>query len=336
MDFLRWWKKFNNMPVQPYNRRVSVAPMMDWTDRHCRYFHRLIAPDVLLYTEMVTSPAIIHGDREKLLGFSEIEKPLALQLGGSDADELAKCARVGEEWGYDEINLNCGCPSDRVQSGSFGACLMAEPKTVAQCIAAMQREVSIPVTVKSRIGIDNFDQYDFLKQFVETIAGQGCEVFIIHARKAHLKGLSPRENRDVPPLIYDYVYRIKQEFPQLHISINGGIKTIADIQTHLEHVDGVMIGREAYHNPWLLHDIQRDIFQKPNPKTPEQVVEEMIAYADAQLARGVKLSNITRHMLGLFGGQRGARAWRQCLTVEAIRVGVDSSIISKALRFINH
>ncbi|HCM83817.1 MAG TPA: tRNA dihydrouridine(20/20a) synthase DusA [Alphaproteobacteria bacterium] len=324
------------MPALPFNRKVSVAPMMDWTDRHCRYFHRLISPDIFLYTEMVTSPAIIHGDREKLLGFSEKEKPLALQLGGSNADELARCAGVGAEWGYDEINLNCGCPSDRVQSGSFGACLMAEPQTVAKCIAAMQREVNIPVTVKSRIGIDDFDNYDFLKKFVETVAATGCNIFIIHARKAILKGLSPRENREVPPLIYDYVYRIKQEFPQLHITLNGGVKTVDEIQTHLKHVDGVMIGRAAYQNPWLLDEIQTEIFQKPTGQTPQQVVEAMLAYADAHLVRGGKLSNVTRHMLGMFPGQRGARLWRQALTAgEVLEPGANSTVISKALRFIN-
>lgn len=318
-----------------FNRRISVAPMMDWTDRHCRYFHRLITPDVLLYTEMITTPAIIHGDREKLLGFSVAEKPLALQLGGADADQLARCVAVGEQWGYDEINLNCGCPSDRVQSGRFGACLMAEPETVAACVAAMKREVSIPVTVKSRIGIDDHDHYDFLKQFVETVAAAGCEHFIIHARKAMLKGLSPKENRTVPPLKYDYAYRIKQEFPQLHITINGGIKTVDDVRKHLQHVDGVMIGREAYHNPWLLHALQQEISEKLNSKTQQDVVKAMLHYIAEQISFGVKLSAITRHMLGLFQGKRGARAWRRILTEEAIHAGAGEDVVLRALQAIH-
>jgi len=304
---------------------------MDWTDRHCRVFHRLIAPDILLYTEMVTCPAIMHGDRERLLGFSEIEKPLALQLGGSDPDALARCAEVGEQWGYDEINLNCGCPSDRVQEGSFGACLMAEPKLVAACVAAMCRAASIPVTVKSRIGIDDFDHYDFLKNFVETVAAAGCEIFIIHARKAILKGLSPKENRQVPPLIYDYAYRIKQEFPQLQIIINGGIKTTAEIREHLRHVDGVMIGREAYQNPWWLHELQNEILQKPSSKMPIDIVHAMLPYAREQLAQGVRLNAITKHMLGLFQGIPGARAWRRIMAEEAVKTSANADVILQAL-----
>jgi tRNA-dihydrouridine synthase A len=320
------------MPHKPFDRRIAVAPMMEWTDRHCRYFHRLIAPDVLLYSEMVTAPAIVHGDREKLLGFSEAEKPVVLQLGGSDPDMLARCAAVGEQWGYDEINLNCGCPSDRVQSGRFGACLMAEPVLVAECVAAMQRAVSIPVSVKSRIGIDDFDHYDFLKIFVETVAGAGCRIFIIHARKALLKGLSPRENREVPLLKYDYAYRIKQDFPDLHITINGGIKTADEVTEHLRHVDGVMIGREAYQNPWLLHALQRAHFKADDNETPAGVVEKMLPYIRDQLARGVKLSAITRHMLGLFQGVRGARAWRRILTEESIHPSADENLLIKALQ----
>jgi len=314
------------------DRRISVAPMMDWTDRHCRYFHRLIAPDILLYTEMVTTPAIIHGERERLLGFSEKEKPLALQLGGSYPDALARCAEVGEQWGYDEINLNCGCPSDRVQEGSFGACLMAEPQLVADCVAAMQRAVSIPVTVKSRIGIDDFDHYDFLKNFVETVAAAGCGIFIIHARKAILKGLSPKENRTVPPLVYDYAYRIKQEFPPLRIIINGGIKTTAEVREHLQHVDGVMIGREAYQNPWWLHELQNEILQKPTPFSPKDIVHAMLPYVHEQLAQGVRLNAITKHMLGLFQGIPGARAWRRIMAEEAVKPDANADIILQALQ----
>jgi len=305
---------------------------MDWTDRHCRHFHRLIAPDILLYTEMVTCPAIMHGDRERLLGFSEIEKPLALQLGGSDPDALARCAEVGEQWAYDEINLNCGCPSDRVQEGSFGACLMAEPQLVADCVAAMRRAVSIPVTVKSRIGIDDFDHYDFLKNFVETVGAAGCKIFVIHARKAILKGLSPKENRQVPPLVYDYAYRIKQEFPQLQIIINGGIKTTAEVHEHLQHVDGVMIGREAYQNPWWLHELQNEILQKSTGKTSIDIIHAILPYAREQLAQGVRLNAITKHMLGLFQSISGARAWRRIMAEEAVKPGANADVILQALQ----
>ncbi len=320
----------NNL-ASSFSRLVSVAPMMDWTDRHCRFFHRLIAPDVLLYTEMVTTPAIMHGDREKLLGFDAAEKPLALQLGGNDADALARCAEIGEQWGYDEINLNCGCPSDRVQEGAFGACLMAEPQTVAASVAAMRRAARIPVTVKSRIGIDDQDSYEFLKHFIETVAAAGCDTFIIHARKAILKGLSPKENRTVPPLIYDHVYRIKQEFPQLQIVINGGIKTTAEVREHLRHTDGVMIGREAYQNPWWLNELQNEILQKPNVKTPQDIVHEMLPYIEQQLTRGTRLSAITRHILGLFQGIPGARKWRRILTEDAVKPGADADVIFHAL-----
>lgn len=323
------------MPPKKIDRRVSVAPMMDWTDRHCRFFHRLIAPDILLYTEMVTAPAIIHGDREKLLGFSEGEKPLALQLGGSNTDALARCAEIGAAWGYDEINLNCGCPSERVQEGSFGACLMNEPQTVAACVAAMQRATQIPVTVKSRIGIDDFDHYDFLKEFIGTVAAAGCKIFIVHARKAILKGLSPRENREVPPLVYDHVYRAKQEFPQLTIILNGGIQTTAEAQEHLRYVDGIMLGRVAYHHPWLLNDLQSEILQKPTGKTPEDIIHDLLPYVREQIARGVKLSSITRHLLGLFQSIPGARAWRRILTEEANRSGASVDLVLEALQAVS-
>ncbi|HTJ93231.1 MAG TPA: tRNA dihydrouridine(20/20a) synthase DusA, partial [Pararobbsia sp.] len=233
-------------------RRVSVAPMMDWTDRHCRYFHRLISRHTWLYTEMVTTGALLHGDVPRHLTFNEHEHPVALQLGGSEPADLAKCATLGEQWGYDEINLNCGCPSERVQRGAFGACLMAEPQLVADCVKAMRDVVSIPVTVKHRIGIDDVSEYSFVRDFVGTIADAGCEVFIVHARNAILKGLSPKENREIPPLKYEYAYQLKRDFPSLDISINGGIQSLDEVEQHLEHVDGVMLGREAYHNPYLL------------------------------------------------------------------------------------
>lgn len=299
------------MSISPLNRQLSVAPMMDWTDRHCRYFHRLLAPQALLYTEMVTTGAVIHGDREYLLGFNPEEQPLALQLGGSDPAELAASARIAEDLGYQEVNLNVGCPSDRVQSGRFGACLMYEPQLVADCVAAMQAVVKIPVTVKHRIGVDSQDAEEDLQRFVATVAAAGCEVFIVHARKAWLQGLSPRENREVPPLDYARVYRLKQSFPQLHITINGGVDSVSQVQAHLDYVDGVMIGRAAYHDPWLLARCAEALWQTVPPSSRREVLTEMVSYAQAHVAKGGLPRHVGRHLLGLYQQLHGARIWRR-------------------------
>ncbi|WP_373990893.1 tRNA dihydrouridine(20/20a) synthase DusA [Duganella sp. BuS-21] len=305
-------------PVVP-SRRLSVAPMMDWSDRHCRMFHRHISKHTWLYTEMVTTGALVYGDVERHLRFNEEEHPVALQLGGSDPADLATSAKLGEKWGYDEINLNCGCPSERVQKGAFGACLMAEPQLVADCVKAMRDAVSIDVTVKHRIGIDDVQSYDFVRDFVGKVADAGCTTFIVHARNAILKGLSPKENREIPPLKYAYAYQLKRDFPDFEIIINGGIKTEADIDEHLQHLDGVMLGREAYHNPFVMANFdQRYYGDHSAPKTREQVLEAMIPYIQAQLAQygplGLKLNSITRHMLGIMTGLPGARAFRQTLS----------------------
>jgi tRNA-dihydrouridine synthase A len=305
-------------PVVP-SRRLSVAPMMDWTDRHCRVFHRHISKHTWLYTEMVTTGALVYGDVERHLRFNEEEHPVALQLGGSDPTDLATSAKLGEKWGYDEINLNCGCPSERVQKGAFGACLMAEPQLVADCVKAMRDAVSIDVTVKHRIGIDDVQSYDFARDFVGKVADAGCTTFIVHARNAILKGLSPKENREIPPLKYDYAYQLKRDFPDFEIIINGGIKTEAEIDEHLKHLDGVMLGREAYHNPFVMANFdQRYYGDTSAPLTREQVLEAMIPYIQAQLAQygplGLKLNSITRHMLGIMTGLPGARAFRQTLS----------------------
>jgi tRNA-dihydrouridine synthase A len=281
--------------------RLCVAPMMDWTDRHCRYFLRQVSSRARLYTEMITTGALIHGDVERHLAFSEAEHPVALQLGGSEPAELAHCARLGEAHGYDEINLNIGCPSERVQKGAFGACLMAEPELVAECVAAIRSAVSIPVTVKHRIGVDRVEEYSFLRNFVSVVAAAGCRTFIVHARNAMLKGLSPKENREIPPLKYDYVYRLKDDFPQLDIVINGGITTWVEITNHLAYVDGVMLGRAAYHNPWLLADTGR---------SRGDVVRAMYEYAKVVAS----LRHVTRHMLGLYHGHKKARLWRRMLS----------------------
>ena len=301
--------------------------MLDWTDRHCRYFLRLISPHVLLYSEMVTTGAILHGPRKRLLDFDPTEKPLALQLGGSEPEALAECARIGADWGYDEINLNVGCPSDRVQRGRFGACLMAEPELVADCVAAMVRAVPIPVTVKTRIGVDERDSYEELVHFVRTVAEAGCGTFIIHARKAWLSGLSPKENREVPPLRYDIAARIKQDFPGLNIVLNGGIQSLAEARTHLDMFDGVMIGRAAYHNPYLLAEAGSFHGDSRPPPSRRVIAEAMLPYIERQLAEGVRLHGITRHMLGLFHGQPGGRIWRRQLGEAATRPGSDSRTV---------
>jgi len=314
------------------DRRVSVAPMMDWTDRHDRYFLRLIAPHVLLYTEMVTTGALIHGDYRRFLTFDPCEHPVALQLGGSDSAALAQCAKMGEDFGYDEINLNVGCPSDRVQSGRFGACLMLEPQVVAEGVSAMREVVAVPVTVKCRIGVDDQDSYEALSNFVRVVASAGCHVFIVHARKAWLSGLSPRQNREIPPLCYDVVRQLKKDFPALTIIINGGVKTTAEVSDHLQFVDGVMIGREAYSNPYLLAEIEEKIFSTSDEINSRQaVIEKMIPYMEDQLKKGVKLSSMTRHILGLFQRQSGARLWRRHLSENAFLCDAGVNVVRDAL-----
>ncbi len=312
------------------DRRLCVAPMMDRTDRHCRYFHRRLAPHALLYTEMVTTGAIRHGDRERLLAFDPSERPLALQLGGSEPRDLAFAARIGEDYGYDEINLNCGCPSPRVQKGAFGARLMAEPERVADCVAAMRAATSLPVTVKCRIGIDDRDDYAFFARFVDTVAAAGCEVFVVHARKAWLTGLSPKENREVPPLRHEVPRRLKRERPELVIVANGGIRTIAEVRDHLRAVDGVMLGREAYGNPWRLAELDRALFGSGAPTDRREVVEAMVAYAARAARRGVAPKAIARHMLGLFNGRPGARAWRRTLGEGMIRADATPDLLREA------
>ncbi len=306
--------------------------MLDWTDRHCRYFHRLLSSQTLLYTEMVTTGAIIHGKGD-FLAYNEEEHPVALQLGGSNPADLARCAKLAQERGYDEINLNVGCPSDRVQNGRFGACLMAEPDLVAQCVAAMKEVVDIPVTVKTRIGIDDQDSYEFLTNFVTLVSETGgCEQFTIHARKAWLSGLSPKENREIPPLDYPRAYQLKQDFPHLIIAVNGGVKTLAEAKEHLQHLDGVMIGREAYQSPYLLAEVDQQIFGLDTPvKKRSQVVQEMYPYIEQQLAQGSYLGHITRHMLGLFQNMPGARQWRRHISENAHKAGAGIEVVEQAL-----
>jgi tRNA-dihydrouridine synthase A len=314
-----------------YPMPLSVAPMMDWTDRNCRYFHRLISRRTLLYTEMLTTGAVLHGDRDRLLAFDPSEHPVALQLGGSEPDQLAAAARIGEEWGYDEINLNVGCPSDRVQSGRFGACLMAEPELVARLVSAMREVVRVPVTVKSRIAIDDLEEWPTLERFIRTVSKAGCTRFIVHARKAFLQGLSPKENRDVPPLRYDLVYQLKSEYPHLDISLNGGVKDLDAAAGHLERVDGVMIGRAAYENPYLLAEADRRFFGAGEaPPARHAVVDAMLPYIEARRAQGAPLSAITRHMLGLFQGLPGARAWRRYLSENAHQPGAGPEVVAAA------
>tara|TARA_R110000868_G_scaffold84822_6_gene238968 strand:- start:42026 stop:42994 length:969 start_codon:yes stop_codon:yes gene_type:complete len=314
------------------NRTISIAPMMDWTDRFDRYFLRLITRHALLYTEMVHANALIHGDAERFLQFDVSEHPVAIQLGGSDPQALATAAKLAADYGYDEVNLNVGCPSDRVQAGKFGACLMAEPELVADCVTAMREAVDVPVTVKSRIGIDKNDSYEYLHNFVVTVAKAGCKVFIIHARSAWLKGLSPKENRDVPPLNYEHVYRIKQDFPELNISVNGGIKTLSEVSEHLKFVDGVMIGRQAYNDPYSLATVDRDFYQDDHPiPTRIEIVQQFLPYIEHELKQGIKLSQITRHILGLFQGQPNARLWRRHLSENAPKMGAGIEVIEAAL-----
>ena len=312
---------------------VSVAPMMDYTDRHFRYFMRQMTKKTLLYTEMITTQAIIHGDRHKLLDFSPEEKPVVLQLGGDNPQELAECAKIGQDWGYDEINLNVGCPSSRVQNGNFGACLMAQPEKVARCLEAMQKAVNLPVTVKHRIGINEQDSYEDLAHFVKVVSQSGCNRFIIHARKAWLDGLSPKENRNIPPLRYQDVYQLKQEFPHLIIEINGGITTVEQTKQHLKLVNGVMIGRSACDNPYLFASVDQEIYGDSQPvKTREEIAESMLDYIDFWTAKKVKLNSIIRHLLQLFAGQPGTKIWKRYLSENAYYPDANSKIVRQALR----
>ena len=323
------------------NRRLSIAPMMDWTDRHCRAFHRALTAEALLYTEMVTAPAVVHGDQQRLLGFDAVEHPVALQLGGSDPAQLAEAARIGQTFGYDEINLNVGCPSDRVQSGRFGACLMREPELVADCMAAIREAVTVPATVKCRIGVDDQDPQVSLFATVDACAAVGIEVFIIHARMAWLKGLSPKENRDVPPLDYGLVRRLKRERPHLSVSINGGIASLDEAEAHLDahddlgdgvQLDGVMLGRAAYHEPAILGQADRRLFGTTTPDVDAfAAIDRYRPYLAARLEEGVHLPAMTRHMLGLMHGRPGARAWRRILTVQAIQSGAGLEVVDRAV-----
>lgn len=311
--------------------------MLDWTNRHCRFFLRLVSPQVVLYTEMITTSALLHGDRDRFLAFDSSEHPLAIQLGGSDPAELAQCAHYAEQAGFDEVNLNVGCPSDRVQSGRFGACLMLEPALVADCVAAMREAVSIPVTVKSRIGVDKQDRFDELVDFVAALVDAGLPKLIVHARNAWLQGLSPKQNREIPPLRYDRVYELKRVFPSLEVHINGGIKTLNEAEAHLQYVDGVMLGREAYHNPYLLAETgRRFCADEAVPPSCHEVVERLLPYIEKQLSQGQKLQQITRHILGLFQGQPGARAWRRYLSEHAHQSGAGTQVVEQALTRISH
>ncbi|WP_345868922.1 tRNA dihydrouridine(20/20a) synthase DusA [Shewanella algae] len=312
------------------NRRFSIAPMLDWTDRHYRYFARLMSSQTLLYTEMVTTGAILHGKGD-YLAYNQEEHPLALQLGGSNVEDLARCAEIARQRGYDEVNLNVGCPSDRVQNGRFGACLMEEPELVAHCVDAMRQKVDIPVTVKTRIGIDDKDSYEFLCDFITKVSAAGCDTFIIHARKAWLQGLSPKENREIPPLDYPRVYQLKQDFPGLHISINGGIKSFEEMHAHLAQLDGVMVGREAYQNPYLLAEVDQKIFDLDSQvMSRDQVVDAMLPYVEAHLQSGGRLNHISRHMTGLYQGIPGSRSWRRHLSENAHKPGAGIEVLLKA------
>jgi tRNA-dihydrouridine synthase A len=314
----------------PHSHRLCTAPMMDWSDRHCRFFFRTLAPHAVVYSEMITTGALVHGNVPRHLDFDPAEHPVALQLGGSDAAELAACARLGERWGYDEINLNCGCPSERVQRGAFGACLMAEPELVADCVRAMRGAVAIPVTVKHRLGIDRVEDYGFVRRFVEVLARAGVRTLLVHARNAVLKGLSPKDNREVPPLRYAEVHRLKRELPELEIVVNGGLAAWAPIEAELAHVDGVMLGRAAYHDPGLLAAADARLFGGEPPAVAE-VVRRMHGYAVEQVARGTPLRAIVRHMLGLYQGQPGARAWRRMLSDAPGLARNDPALLLEAL-----
>ncbi len=314
-----------------------VAPMMEWTDRHERFFLRLISRHARLYTEMLTAPAVLHGDRDRLLGFDPAEQPLAVQLGGADAAELAEAARICADYGYDEINLNVGCPSDRVQSGRFGACLMREPATVARAVSVMAKAVDLPVTVKCRIGVDEQDENRDLDGFIDQVADAGCTVFIVHARKAWLKGLSPKENRDVPPLNYARVHALKARRPELTLVLNGGLMDLAQAQAERGDLDGVMLGRAAYQDPWVLAGVDQQFFAaEPVRHSRQQVITDLVAYTDRQMAAGVPLKSITRHLMGLFNGLPGARAWRRHLSVHALQAGAGPEVILAAAAHVSN
>jgi tRNA-dihydrouridine synthase A len=318
------------------DRRFTLAPMMEWSTSDCRTFWRLLTKKAVLYSEMVTTGALLHGDKARFLDYNACEHPLALQLGGSNPRDLAECSKIAEDWGYDEVNLNCGCPSDRVQNGMIGACLMAEPDLVAECVAAMQTAVKIPVTIKHRIGIDDMEDYEGMVKFVSTIAATGCTTFIVHARKAWLKGLSPKENREIPPLQYERVYRLKQEFPHLEIIINGGITTLEQSKQLLEHVDGVMVGREAYANPYLLAEVDQAIYGVSRPLiSREEVMEGFMDYCREQLSRGTRLNHLTRHILGLYQGLPGARQFRRILSEQAHKPDAGLEVIRRAIEVLN-
>lgn len=325
---MRWQKRM-------LNRTIAVAPMIDWTDRFYRYFLRLISKHALLYTEMIHVNAILKGNTELLLKYDQSEHPLALQIGGSDATALAQAAVIAQDYGYDEININVGCPSERVQAGSFGACLMAEPQIIADAVTAMQAKVSIPVTVKSRIGIDDNDHYDYLYQFVDTVRQAGCKIFVVHARTALLKGLSPKENREIPPLKYDHVYRLKRDFPELTIIINGGITTHEQIGEHLQQVDGVMLGRVAYHDPYTLATVDRDYYHVDHSIPSRiEIIENYLPFVEQQLADGIALNHITRHLMGIFQGQPNARLWRRYLSEHSTKPQAGIEVLKSALEII--
>lgn len=329
-------RMFMTSETPQLDRRFTVAPMMDWSDRHCRFFWRLLSKRAVLYSEMVTTGALLHGDAERFLKFNSEEHPLALQLGGSDPAALAECARMAEEWGYDEVNLNCGCPSDRVQNGMIGACLMAEPELVGRCVAAMKAATVLPITVKHRIGIDDMDDYDGLVRFVSRVSENGCSTFIVHARKAWLKGLSPKENREVPPLQYDKVYRLKQDFPHLEIIINGGLTTLTQCQEALRHVDGVMLGREIYSNPYLLAEVDQLLYGDDQPQiSREAVVQQFMNYCAEQMTQGVRLNHMTRHILGLYQGLPGARRFRRVISEQAHQPHAGIEVLANALAAVN-
>ena len=313
------------------SHRLCTAPMMDWSDRHCRYFFRQLSPHAVVYSEMITTGALVYGDVPRHLDFNPAEHPVALQLGGSEPADLAHCARLGERWGYDEINLNCGCPSQRVQRGAFGACLMAEPELVADCVKAMQDAVSIPVTVKHRLGLDRSEDYGFVRRFVETLARAGCRTFLVHARNAVLKGLSPKDNREVPPLRYAEVHRLKAEFPELEIVVNGGVASGAQVEVQLARVDGVMLGRTAYHDPYVLADLDHRLFGGGPAPSRAEIVRRMHRYAVAQVAHGTPLRAIARHMLGLYHGRPGGRRWRQMLSDATRLAANDPELLLDAL-----
>ncbi len=319
------------------NRRFTVAPMLDWSDRHCRYFHRLLTRKAVLYTEMVTTGAILHGDAGRHLQFNREEHPVALQLGGSDPVDMAACARIAADYGYDEVNINVGCPSERVQRGAFGACLMAEPALIAECVAAMRAAVPIPVTVKNRIGIDDQEDYAGLHTFIDTVSAAGCETFIVHARKAWLKGLSPKENREIPPLRYELVHEIKQAFPALEILINGGLRTLEQCQQQLQHVDGVMVGREAYQNPWMLIGVDTALYTADHPAfaSRKAVLAAYMDYVEHQQRdQGVSLHHMSRHILGLFQGLPGAKMWRRHISENAHKPGAGLDVLRIAAEFV--